>query len=88
MRLPLGCLKILNVFVTKDKEIMLSDDIKAELGINDQESGKRFGAHMATFGKYKKSPIIYQAGKERWILDTKYRELLKEVLPKLRLDDA
>ena len=85
-KLPVNALKILNVFVKKNKPFLDSADIKRELGIKD---GKELGARLAIFSKYKKEPLISPVlrvgrGNTRWILEKKYIPLIEEVMSELK----
>ena len=56
-RLPLNALRILDVFVTKNKEVLSTEEISEAL--KGKLEGKNLGGTLAIFSKYKnKAPLL------------------------------
>ena len=89
-KLPINAVRVLSVFIEKNEETLDSPELQEALekrGI----SGKKFGATMAVFSKYKKEallrPILNLGRGNRWLISEKYLSLIKdfiaEVIPYL-----
>jgi len=87
-KLPVNALKVLRVFVETSKPFLDTDEIQKRLVLTNGDRGKKFGAIMAIFSKYKKEPLVSPVlkigkGNTRWVLEKKYLPAIKKVLAKV-----
>lgn len=87
-KLPVNALRVLRVFVETHKAFLDTDEIQKKLGLKNGDTGKKFGATMAIFSKYKKEPLVSPVlkigrGNTRWVLEKKYLATIKKVLSKV-----
>lgn len=87
-KLPINALKVLRVFIETRKAFLDTNEIQRKLGLKNGDKGKKFGAIMAIFSKYKKEPLVSPVlkigrGNTRWVLNRKYLPPIKKVLSKV-----
>ena len=84
-KLPFSAVKILSVFVEQNKKVLDSIDLQKALE-KEGITGRKFGAVMASFGKYgKEEPLLHSVlrisrGNSRWVISEKYLPMIKEYI--------
>lgn len=84
-KLPFNAVKVLNVFIEKNKKVLDSVDLQKELE-KDGLTGRKFGATMAIFSKYSKEEPLLRCvlrmgrGNSRWVISEKYLPMVKEYI--------